>query len=235
MSYNYTTYVAQLTNMMAVTSTSPQFVTFLPGCIDYAEQRIYRELDLLSTVVRDNSANFVSNNRNLALPTSAGTFVTVQGINAITPVATTADNGTRNFLVPTSREYLDTVYGSVAVAGVPTLFAMIDNANIVVGPWPVSAFGVEIIGTIRPNPLSSMNTTTFLTNNLPDLFMAASMVFASGYMRNFGAQSDDPAKAVSWEAQYTTLFKSASAEEVRRKFAGLGWTSYSTGGQVPER
>jgi hypothetical protein len=119
-------------------------------------------------------------------------------------------------------------------ASIPALFAMIDQNDIIVGPAPISAFGVEVIGTIRPTPLSSTNTTTFLTSNLPDLFMAASMVFASGYMRNFGAQSDDPAKAVSWESQYQALFASAKGEETRKRFAGLGWTSYSTG-QVPER
>jgi hypothetical protein len=234
MSYNYTTYVSQLTNLMAVTSTSPQFVTFLPGCIDYAEQRIYRELDLLNTVVRDNSANFVAGNRNFALPSTSGAFVTVQGINAITPVATTADEGTRNPLSPISREYIDIVWGNTMVVDLPKVFAMIDQNDIIVGPTPASSFGVEVIGTIRPNPLSATNVTTFLTNNLPDLFMAASMVFASGYMRNFGAQSDDPAKAVSWESQYQTLMKSAMGEETRKKFAGLGWTSYSTGG-APER
>ena len=52
MSINYTTYVDQITNIMAVKSTTPQFQTMLPGMIDYAEQRIYRELDLLNTVVR---------------------------------------------------------------------------------------------------------------------------------------------------------------------------------------
>ena len=53
MSLTYTTYVAQIANIMTVTPETYQFQTMLPGCIDYAEQRIYRELDLLQTVVRN--------------------------------------------------------------------------------------------------------------------------------------------------------------------------------------
>ena len=86
MSLTYTTYVDQVANIMAVDSTTSQFQTMLPGMIDYAEQRIYRELDLLNTVTRDSTLSLTSNNRNFALPVTAnGIFITVQGINVITP------------------------------------------------------------------------------------------------------------------------------------------------------
>ena len=51
------------------------------------------------------------------------------------------------------------------------------------------------------------------------------MVFASGYQKNFGSQSDDPKMAMSWEDQYQKLMASANAEELRKKWAGPGWTS----------
>lgn len=229
MSINYSTYVAQLANLMATDSTTPEFQTMLPGCIDYAEQRIYREIDLLSTVVRDTTSVLTPGDRNFTLPTTAnGPFVTVQGINIVTPAGSTVDNGKRNALSAVARDYLDMVWNSSAGAGVPINFAMIDQNNIIVGPWPAAAYSVEVIGTITPNPLSATNTTTFLTLYLPDLFMAASLVFASGYMRDFGAQSDNPAQAASWEAQYQTLFKSANMLELRKKWAGPGWTPLSS-------
>lgn len=229
MSINYSTYVAQLANLMATDSTTPEFQTMLPGCIDYAEQRIYREIDLLSTVVRDTTSVLTPGDRNFTLPTTAnGPFVTVQGINIVTPAGSTVDNGKRNALSAVARDYLDMVWNSSAGAGVPINFAMIDQNNIIVGPWPAAAYSVEVIGTITPNPLSATNTTTFLTLYLPDLFMAASLVFASGYMRDFGAQSDNPAQAASWEAQYQTLFKSANMLELRKKWSGPGWTPLSS-------
>lgn len=236
MSLNYTTYVAQIANIMSVQSTTPQFQTMLPGMIDYAEQRIYRELDLLNTVVRDSSSAFTAGSRNFTLPTTVnGPFVTVQGINVITPIVGPPDSNTRNPLQITVRDYLDAVWNSYTGASLPKFFAMIDQFNIIVGPWPVAPYVVEVIGTIRPNPLSSSNTTTFLTNYLPDLFIAASMIFATGYQRDFGAQADNPAQGASWENQYEKLFASANAEELRKKFAGPGWTSLSSIANPPVR
>lgn len=235
MALTYSTYVAQIANLMATSSSTTEFQTMLPGAIDYAEQRIYRELDLLSTIVRDSSASLTATDRNFTLPTSAGRFVTVQGINVVTPVGVAPDSGTRNQLLPMSREYLESVWQSGSGADIPQFFAMIDDQHLILGPWPNNSYVVEVIGTIRPTPLSSTNTTTFLTNYLPDILIAATMIFTSAYMRNFGAQSDSPQMAQSWESQYQTLMKSAVAEELRRKFSGLGWTSYSNAAPTPER
>lgn len=236
MSLNYTTYVAQIANIMSVDPTTPQFQTMLPGMIDYAEQRIYRELDLLNTVFRDSSTALTAGNRNFNFPTTAnGPFVTVQGINVVTPAGNQPDSGTRVALQPVARDFLDTVYNVAGSIGVPQLFAMIDQDSIIVGPWPNANYVVEIIGTIRPNPLSQSNTTTFLTLYLPDLFIAGSMIFASGYQRDFGSQADNPQQAVSWETQYERLFASANGEELRKKFAGPGWTSFSSVANPPVR
>jgi hypothetical protein len=237
MALDYTTYVAQISNIMSVDPATTQFQTMLPGMIAYAEQRIYRELDLLNTVVRNDTATLIAFSRNFTLPTTSnGNFITLQGINLVTPagVATIA-TGVRNPLQPATRDFLDSVWNSATGATLPKLFAMIDQFNIIVGPWPDAAYQVEVIGTIRPNPLTSTNSTTFLTDYLPDLFIAASMIFASGYQRDFGSQADNPAQAVSWESQYEKLFASANAEEMRKKFAGPGWTSLSAIANPPVR
>lgn len=237
MALNYTSYVAQIANIMTVTSNTAQFQTMLPGMIDYAEQRIYRELDLLNTVVRDASSGTSTGVREFTLPvTSQGKFVTVQGINLFSPAGTTAATGSRAPLQPVSRDFLEATYGSGNTgSGQPSYFAMIDQWTIILGPWPNGSYRLEVVGTIRPTPLSSDNPTTFLTTYLPDLFIAASMVFASGYQRDFGSQADNPQQSQSWESQYERLFASANGEEVRKKFAGPGWTSYSATANPPER
>jgi hypothetical protein len=61
------------------------------------------------------------------------------------------------------------------------------------------------------------------------------MVFLSGYKQNFGAQSDDPRSAVSWEQQYEKLMASASGEELRKKFSGMGWSADSEVAPTPEK
>jgi hypothetical protein len=55
----------------------------------------------------------------------------------------------------------------------------------------------------------------------------ASMIYVSGYQRNFGRANDDPQMAVSYEGQYKALMQGAMIEEARKKFQSSGWTSMS--------
>ena len=225
MSLNYSTYVTALSTLLVIPSSNTDFTNILPDCIDYAEQRLYRELNLLSTVIRDASQALTPSSRDFVLPAANGAFVVVNGINAITPAGSTPANGTRNRLVPLSLDTLDTIWPSSVGSGLPTGFAMVTQTAIVVGPWPDAAYTVEVVGTTRPMPLSATNTVTFLSANLPDIFLAASMVFMAGYEKAFGAQSDDPQLAQSWETQYGKLFVSANTEEMRKRFQGSAWSS----------
>jgi hypothetical protein len=218
MSLTYATYQTALAALMVTTPTEAGFTTILPTIIDYAEQRIYRDLGLLATVVRQ-SGTLTANSRDFTLPSGAGRFVAISGINVYTPVATTA---IRHPLTAATRDVVDTCWPSetaASAATVPALFAMLTDQAVILGPPPGAGFTAEVIGTIRPTPLSASNTTTFLASFLPDLFLAASMVFAAGYQKNFGGQSDDPRMSQSWETQYQTLKASADTEETRKKFA----------------
>ncbi len=222
MALTYATYVTTIANLMAVDETDPNYVQILPSMIDYAEQRMYRELDLLSTTVRDRTASMTANDRNFTLPSGSGRFVVLDGINVLSSGVRVAQ------LEPVSLEFLDAAWPSetaTAASALPQYFAMVTDQTISVGPAPGSAWGVEVIGEIRPAPLSASNTTTYLTNYLPDIFVAASMIFASGYMKNFGAQADDPKMSASWEAQYQALKASADLEEHRKRWASVSWTS----------
>lgn len=225
MTYTYDTYTQALCTLMVTSTADASFVAIQPSIIDYAEQRIYRELDLQDTQVTVPS-QLTANDRNLTLPSSAGTFIVTDYITVYTPVGTTSSNGTRNVLVPASRETIDTLFPSAVIGtSIPQMFAMVNATEATLGPSPDQAYSVDVVGTVRPTPLSSSNQTTILTSYLPDLFIAASMVFASGYMRNFGAQADNPQMSQSWETQYQTLKQSADFEAARQKFAGWGWTS----------
>ncbi|MGB8632682.1 MAG: hypothetical protein WCD69_25450 [Xanthobacteraceae bacterium] len=226
MSYNYTTYVADLANLLVIPSTDADYQTVLPNIIDDAEQRIYRDIDLLNTITRDYSAAFTTGTRTFNLPATNGTFYVVDSIYAITPFGTAVpDNGTRNELFPVSRPFLTATYPSSNGSTVPAYFAMTTQTSLIVGPWPDQAYQVEVVGTIRPAPLGSTNVTTLLTAYLPDLFIAASMVFGAAYLQNFGQSVDNPQMGVNWESHYQTLLKSAQTEESRKKFTGEGWSS----------
>lgn len=225
MSLTYATWVATISNLTVIDAADPDFMQILPECIDDAEQRMYRDLDLLSTVTRQTGTLAVGT-RTFNLPTTSGRFVVTNGFNVITPSsATNPDLGTRNPLTQVSRDVLDILWPSTTGATLPTLAAMITDQQIIVGPAPSEAFTIEVVGTIRPTPLSASNTSTYLTLYLPDLLVAASMAFMSGYMRNFGAQADNPQMAMSWETKYKTQLTSANVEEQRKRWASGAWSS----------
>ncbi len=234
MSYTYATYTTTIANLLAESETDPNFVQILPSIIDYAEQRIYRELDMLVEDVADSSASTTAGVRDFTLPTSLGVFQIVKDINIITPASTAPGSGTRNALTPVSRSVLDWSWPSSTGTGVPQQFvyysqsALSGQPNIIFGPWPDATYRVEVIGKIIPIPLAASNTATFLSTYLPDVFLAASMIFAQGaFQKNFGSAAtvDDQGQAISWESQYSKLRDSASTWEARKKFAGASWTA----------
>jgi len=223
---SYSQYVTQIATLAVVSETDPAFTTILPQMLTYAENRMYRDIDFLSTVRSQNYTFPVGTTR--VLPIATEDFVTLQQVNVITPAsAVTPDSGTRVALLPTTKEFLDNVYPSSSGAGVPQYFAMFNQSNIIVGPWASAAYTVEVVGTYRPASLSSANQTTFISLYLPDLLIMASMIYVSGYQRNFGRANDDPQMAVSYEGQYKGLLQGAMVEEARKKFSSSGWTSMS--------
>lgn len=234
MPLNYTTYVTDLANLLVVPSSDPNFVISLNNIIDDAEGRIYREVDLLETHVIDNSVSLTSANRSFVLSTNSGQFVVVEEVDVVTPSSLTATTGSLNQLLPVSREFLNLTYPSnVAVTGVPQFWANVDNNTLLVGPAPDAPYHVQITGTIRPTALSSSNSSTILTQLLPDVFMAASCMFGAAYLKNFGAAQDDPKSGMTWEAVYQNRVQSAMSEEFRKQHMASGWTAKVSNPQVP--
>lgn len=238
-----TSYIQQIATMAVVEATNPDFLIILPQMITYAENRMYRDIDFMFTSTSLHGTSFVltPGNRNLSFninlssnnAASEGTFVVSEQINLLTDASgnaattTNPDACVRTPLLPTTKEFLDAVYGSSLTAnrGKPQYFVPFNETLFFVGPVPDQAYPVEVVGTYRPNSLSVSNTTTFISLYLPDVFIMASMIYISAYQRNFGKANDDPQMAVTYESQYQALLKSAVVEEARKKFDASGWSS----------
>jgi hypothetical protein len=221
MSYNYNTYVSNLANLLVIPAADANYLAAVSNIIDDAEQRMYRELDLLNTIVRQTGL-LTANSRNFTLPSAAGLFVVTESMSIFDLT------NTRRLLIPTTREYIDFVYGSETssiVPSYPEYYGMVTDQLVIVGPPPDAAYTAEVTGTIRPAPLSATNITTYLTQFLPDLFMCESLIFGYGYMKDFGATADDPQGSVSWNQHYKDLWQSANTEEQRKRYASMGWSS----------
>jgi hypothetical protein len=223
MSLTYAQYVTDLANLLVIDSqTNAEYQLVLPNIIDDAEQRIYRELDLLSTIVRP-TAPLTPNSRNFTFPQHV---IVSESINVFYPLGTS----NRKQLVPVAREFLDAIWGNetaTTVPSVPDYYAMITDQDVIVGPPPDAAYVLETVCTIRPAPLSASNTTTVLSLYLPDVFMTASLIFGYGYLKDYGAATDDPNAPGSWESHYGKLIASANIEEQRKRYASQAWTPKS--------
>lgn len=237
---NYTQWQTSITTLMGATDiTDPNYIAIEPSIIAYAENRISRDLNLLGTIARDSSKVLNIDNRLFTLPLTPD-FDVVHAINLFVPAHTTpSTGGTRVPLTPVSRDFLDLCWPndtSTSATAVPQYFCMLTDQTILVGPSPGNDYTVEVVGYTQQPAISVSNPTTFISINLPDLFVAASMIFAAGYLKNYGAQADDPKMAMSWENQYRTLLEGAETTEARRKFAGASWTSHEVEkNAIPQR
>jgi len=228
MSLTYASYVQQIATMAVVPVTDTNFTIIIPSMIDYAELRMQRDLDFLSTQISTTAYTFTGGSNTLTIPTSQ--FIVPQTFEVID------NSGNSTPLLPVGKEFIQNVYGSGSTQGLPQYFAGYGgdtnttgntSQNLIVGPTPNNSYAVRLTGTVRSAPLSATNTTTFISTYLPDLFIMASMIYISAFQRNFGRLNDDPSMAQTYESQYQTLKTSALVEENRKKFEAAAWTSYS--------
>lgn len=222
----YAEFVAYIQSLGVFDTADTEFTAIIPAVIQYAEGRIYRELDALAQH-QTNVFDLTANNRDFSMSAANPKVLIPETINVITPAATLPNAGTRTPLFPVHRDYMDMVYGTVLSAtGIPSKWAAYTEDLIRVAPTPNAAYKIEVVGKFQPAELSASNTTTYLTLTFPDLFLAAAMVFVSGYERNYGAQASDPETATSWEAEYQRLKGSAVDQIERQKGRGLQSTPY---------
>lgn len=232
MGLNYTTFVSEIATITAITSSvlvngDNNFGPIMGGLINYSEGLIYRDLNLPVVSVIDTAATCSSGVRSVNLSTTQGEPLVLDSLNLLVPIATGSSVATRVPLVATSKAVLDAVYpsGTSSNTAQPEFFVRTGNLQCLLGPTPDQAYGTEAYFTVRPPPLSASNSSTWLSQNYPELMVAAGMIFAAGYMRDFGSQSDDPKLAQSWKGQYDTLLRTARIEVDQMNFEGPGWTS----------
>lgn len=224
---SYSDLTTQLTDLLeyplvsassATPSSDPNFNNILPAIINDAEQRIYREVDFLADREENSTVPVTISSRNFDIPSE---IIVVQSLAIIVPTATQPNVGTRVSLLRVSVDALNALWPQEAVTSPPVqneaYYAMLTNGRALIAPTPDQAYVAEVTGEFRPVAMSSINTTTYLATNFPDLFLNACMAFATGFQRDFGAQSEDPQASNSWENKYKMSLASVLDEEARRR------------------
>lgn len=208
------------------------FVNILPRGIEYAEDRIYKDLTFLGTRAQDSSLVFTGNTRSLNLSNMTTIVLVPEGLSIITPAGQIPSLGRRVPTTQTSLDFIDWMWPTESLtvdplSGAEFYWALKDDHTMVVAPTPNGLFSAEITGLFQPARISETNPNTYLSLNYPALLEAGAMVYMSGYTRNFGAQADTPQMAQSWETQYGIMRDIARGEEQRRRGQGQGWSQSS--------
>lgn len=217
---NYNQLVQAVQVLMEQPAGETDWTDVISRMIEYAELRLYREMDFIKTIMRD-TATLTANARDVTVP---ATIIIVRSANLISPSTTTAPaSGTRRPLQRVGYDYIDMVYPEASVPlpmpTYPQVYAMLDDRTAIVGPSPSAAYTVEFVGTFRPAALSPTNQNTYLTDNMPDMFLSACMIFGSEYQR-------DAESKTRYEKQYTDQFAGVNIETLRQKAASVSWTPY---------
>lgn len=242
----YNGYVTQVATMAVVntqtvggivSSTDSAFNTIIPQMLNYAEMRIQRDIDFLQNTSKTNFSILAGET---SVQISNSLFKTVETVNALDPDT----DEVYATLLPTTKEFIQNTYPVTSVSsnwGTPKYFYLLGDYTsqlinkLFISPQSSIDLSLEVIGssymdslyTYSQNSGQASTSTTYISTYLPDLLVIASMIYISAYQRNFGRQSDDPAMAQSYEAQYKTLLPSALSEEAKKSFQASAWSSMS--------
>ena len=242
---SYNAYIQQVGQLVPVSTvetdgvyafTDANLAAIVPMMLNYAELRIQRDLDFLSSQ-SSNTYTLTAGSQQFSVPFND--FFTIQTLE----VANTT-SGPWTALLPVSKEFVQNVYSGSLSYGTPQYFAMYgdnfgDNQdtvnNVVFGPTPNFAYTLRVTGTAKSPSLYTYASTgiadtnyTYISNYLPDMLILASMIYVSMYQRNFTSTSDSPDMPMNYEKQYQAARLGAIPEENRRKQMGSSWSAYST-------
>ena len=254
---NYDEIMTTLMTLAAVplNAEDDKFQRIIPATFLYADGRIYRELSFLATDVTQ-PVTLVANERETLLPADV---VHVRSIDVCTPVGPITRNSRRHPLERISPEALRMFWPQPSFKpGVPKKYAIVGvrpplevlpqppqigtqplppnfaSERFVYAvhlmPSPDRAYTAEVFAGVQPKVLSQSNPETFLSVYYSELFIAACMVFITGYQRDYGAASDDPQRAVSWEGNYKVLRESIALEAAMQRGEGPGFTALPPAG-----
>jgi hypothetical protein len=231
-------------NEVPLNDSDENFRRILPSMFAYADGRIYREIVFLQVLMTQaQPVTLTARNREVLLPTSV---MALRSVNLITPAGSgnvITISGKRTPLERIQPDVLDYLWPQESFRrGPPQKYAVIGGFAPPIVPAPANPsqalqlrvrfmptpdqnYPVEFMGDIRPLPLSNKNPETFLSVYYPEMFIAACMIFAAGYQRDFGAQAEDPQRASSWETQYSNLRMGVTLEAARMRGEGPGFTA----------
>jgi hypothetical protein len=109
-------------------------------------------------------------------------------------------------------EWIYANYPTRSADGTPKFFAR-EAETLIFGPYPDSAYTVKGVYYKRLTSLSDANPTNWLTSDVPDLILYASMCEAAQWL-----QEDD--RVILWEKKYDQILQRVKRNDIDEEFSG---------------
>ena len=151
--------------------------TIVNGIIEDAEFRVFRDVDSDSNR-KYVTAQLVSGTRFITTPSD---LLIIRSAQIVDSDGVGASNN-RDFL-----QYRDTSFMSefnpAESTGVPKYYSNWDQNTVVVAPTPNATYTIQLNYILKPETLSSTNTTTYLSQNFPNGLLYACLVEAFSFLK----------------------------------------------------
>jgi hypothetical protein len=144
--------------------TSAEYVSAVQGCINRAEERLLKDLDL---------ASFNTTTTTSTVPGQ----IYISRPYSDTPTLTVFATATGIPLEPRSYDYIRMYGGS----GLPQYFAE-DKDNLYFAPVPDNAYALTLKYMLRPTALSASNTSNWLTENAADALLYGALIESESFL-----------------------------------------------------
>lgn len=217
--HTYTSLVADLKREMDRTDSDDAFVDQLPSVFDRAERRIARELNLAALHVETPGTLTISNNE-LAKPQN---LTSVEYLE----VRVTATEWRR--LKERPAAWIKEWWPTPTATGAPRYFGLLDKDSFILAPTPDATYPYKLGHRLHAPAsfLSGSVATNVLTEECPDLLLAALCCEGARFSRYDRAESD--ALLAKWEAAYQQIKASLVGTEI-----GQGLSAFEAGTNVEQ-
>ena len=201
-----TTYAELTQQIIDYTETDSNVLTttILNDIIEHAESRIFREIDL-DVFKKYKTANLTIGDPFVAMPgDTPQLFAFVRYIQIF---------GTDNIRITLEKKdasFINEYVPNRTITGTPKYYANWDNDTLLLAPSPDATYTVELAYNAQPTGLSSSNTTTWVSNNAPEMLLYACLVEAFKFLKN-------PQMVQMYEAYYKQALQPLVGEQIGRR------------------
>lgn len=169
------TYDELVTNIRNYTEVDANVFTnsVINTFITMAENRILRDIDL-DVFKKEVTGTMTSGNKFLEAPSD----ILTHRYMILTPAS-----GDQIFLEFRDTSFMKEYWDDGSDTGIPKYYSVWDQNTFYVAPTPNANFSVELGYIYRPAQISSVNNTTWISNNAPEALLYACLIQAYSYTK----------------------------------------------------